>query len=237
LLVVRVPLVREFLPRVDTLPPAQVRLWPELSSVPKDFVLYGGTALALHLGHRQSEDFDFFARRELNIQALETGIPFLSGANVIQRAPDTLSVMVERGGPVKVSFFGLPRLGRLERPLIAKDNRLQVASLLELAGTKASVVQARAEARDYIDMDALMRVGHIGLPDALSAAKALYGPSFNPEITLKALTYFGDGNLRDLPDDLKLRLLTAVRGVDLDHLPAIRQEPGLNSPSDHGIEV
>ena len=50
-----------FHPRLDILPPEQRRLWNELGSVPTEFVLYGGTAIALHLGHRDSVDFDFFA--------------------------------------------------------------------------------------------------------------------------------------------------------------------------------
>jgi hypothetical protein len=55
----------------------------------------------------------------------------------------------------------------------------------------------------------------------LAAAAGIYGKAFNPEITLKALCYFEDGNLRALPDDMKLRLVTAARDVDLDHLPSI----------------
>jgi len=50
-----------FEPRLDILPESQRRLWPELDAVPSDFVLYGGTGLALQLGHRASEDFDFFS--------------------------------------------------------------------------------------------------------------------------------------------------------------------------------
>ena len=53
----------EFSPRLDILPPPQISLWPELGQVPADFALYGGTALALHLGDRESIDFDFFYRR------------------------------------------------------------------------------------------------------------------------------------------------------------------------------
>ena len=34
-------------PRIDILPEAQKILWPMLKEVPKDFVLYGGTAVAL----------------------------------------------------------------------------------------------------------------------------------------------------------------------------------------------
>lgn len=50
-----------FEPRLDILPASQRHLWPELDAVPSDFVLYRGTALALQLGHRVSEDFDFFS--------------------------------------------------------------------------------------------------------------------------------------------------------------------------------
>ena len=53
-----------FEPRLDILPAAQRKLWPELKPVQQQgFVLYGGTAIALRLGHRQSVDFDFFSSR------------------------------------------------------------------------------------------------------------------------------------------------------------------------------
>ncbi|HEX8754977.1 MAG TPA: nucleotidyl transferase AbiEii/AbiGii toxin family protein [Steroidobacteraceae bacterium] len=211
-----------FSPRLDVLPEAQRRLWEELSAVPKEFVLYGGTALALHLGHRKSVDFDFFGSRAIDVPSLETEIPFLAGARIIQREMNTLSAIVDRGASVKVSFFGVPKLPRLAPPLAAKDNDLKVASLLDLAGTKASVLQVRAEAKDYIDMDALIRIGGVSLPFALAAAEKLYGSSFNPEITLKALSYFDDGNLRELPTDMKLRLAEAVTKVDVDHLPNVQ---------------
>jgi Nucleotidyl transferase AbiEii toxin, Type IV TA system len=58
--------MKEFRPHLEILPPAQMRLWRELSGVPNGFVLYGGTALALHLGHRTSVDFGFFARRQID---------------------------------------------------------------------------------------------------------------------------------------------------------------------------
>jgi hypothetical protein len=137
---------------------------------------------------------------------------------------------------VKVSFIGVPKLPRLAAPLMVKDNGLKVASLLDLAGTKASVIQVRAEAKDYIDMDALMQFGRIGLPLALAAAQRLYGVSFNPEITLKALSYFDDGNLRDLPEEMKRRLAVAVQAVDLDHLPTIDGST-LRTDQDHGCSL
>jgi hypothetical protein len=137
---------------------------------------------------------------------------------------------------VKVSFFGVPNLPRLSAPHIIADNGLQIASLLDLAGTKASVVQVRAEAKDYFDIDALLQLGRIGLPTALAAAQELYGPTFNPEITLKALSYFDDGNLRVLPEEIKSRLVAAAREVDLEHLPDIRGMTG-RAQQDYGIEL
>jgi hypothetical protein len=225
----------EFVPRREILPPAQKRLWDELSAVPRDFVLYGGTALALHLGHRHSVDFDFFGSRNFDVEALQSQIPFLAGASIIQRAANTLTAIVHRGEPVRVSFFAVPELPRLRPPHVVDDNGLQVASLLDLAGTKASVVQVRAEARDYIDMDALVRSGKIDLPTALAAAGALYGPAFNPQITLKALSYFEDGNLLSLPEEMKQRLVSAAREVDLDRLPAIERIPEIDR--DRGLET
>ena len=50
-----------FTPKLEILPHAQRRLWDELRQTPEEFVLYRGTALALRLGHRHSEDFDFFS--------------------------------------------------------------------------------------------------------------------------------------------------------------------------------
>lgn len=225
----------DFTPRLEILPPPQRRLWDELSTVPPEFVLYGGTAIALHLGHRESVDFDFFGNKPLDPSYLVPAVPFLAGAIVTQREPNTFSCTVDRGGVVKLSFFGLPGLTRLSPPLIAADNGLQVASLLDLAGAKASVVQKRAEAKDYLDIDAILTDGRIDLPTALAAARAIYGVQFAPQSTLKALCYFDDGNLQRLPDEVKNRLVKAATAVDLDQLPVIGVA-GRSSQPNHGLE-
>lgn len=43
------------------LPEPQHRLWPEFAEIPRRFVMYGGTAIALRLAHRPFVDFDFFS--------------------------------------------------------------------------------------------------------------------------------------------------------------------------------
>ena len=216
-------------PDLRVLPPAQRALWNELDAVPDDFVLYGGTALALRLGHRISVDYDFFGWSPFDPAVLQAAIPFLAGGQVLQSEPNTLTVLVEREGPVQVSFFGVPRLGRVEAAEPVVGRSLKVASEIDLVGTKAALVQRRAEAKDYIDIDAVIAAGRLTLPDALAAARVLYGSGFNAQLTLKALCHFDDGSLRDLPDDLRNRLVGAVRAVDLDRLPSI---PSLSRASD-----
>lgn len=209
-----------FSPKLDILPASQRSLWKELANVPMEFTLYGGTAVALHLGHRTSVDFDFFSNTTFNPTTLFNEIPFLREAKIIQQEKNSLTCLVNRTNPVKISFFGLPHIRHIEAPHIASQNRLAIASLIDLAGTKAAVVQQRPEAKDYIDLDAILTAG-IGLPLALSAAEFIYGPSFNPQITLKALSYFGDGDLQKLPNSTKNRIIKAVAAVDLDQLPPL----------------
>lgn len=70
-----------FEPRLDILPESQRRLWPELDAIPSDFVLYGGTGIALQLGHRISEDFDFFSSSSFDAERLRSRLPFFRDLN------------------------------------------------------------------------------------------------------------------------------------------------------------
>jgi hypothetical protein len=207
-----------FHPQLDILPPAQRALWPELDATPDHFTLYGGTALALRLAHRESVDFDFFSRVAFDPAPLAREIHYLAAAETVQLMSHTLTCRVERGGPVLVSFFGNLALGEVAPRERAEGSHIQVASLLDLAGTKALTVQQRAQARDYLDIDALIRNG-IDLPHLLAAGTVIYGLGFNPLITLKALSYFDD--VPSLPIAVRERLQVAVEAVDPTRLPIL----------------
>jgi len=208
-------------PRLRTLPDAQRRLWAELGAVPRGFVLYGGTALALRFAHRSSEDFDFFSNQPFVPGELEVEIPFLRGAVRLQSFPNTLVSRVDRGGPVKVSFFGGLGLRRVRDPdAVEEVPGLLIASPLDLAASKVKVVQDRAESKDYLDVARLLEDG-IDLAAALGAAQAVYGSAFNPLPSLKALCYFGDGDLMSLPMAVRARLVEAVGRVDPLRIPEI----------------
>ena len=175
-------------PILDILPQAQRELWPALVGIPDNFVLYGGTALALRLGHRSSVDFYFFSSQTLDTEALYK-IPFIADAEVLQREPTALTLSVNPPDPVKVSFFGDIGFGRVGNPDRTADGVLAVASLLDLFGTKLKVLLQRVAARDYLDLAAILRVG-IPLQDGLGAAVALYGNEFPPTDAVKALAYY-----------------------------------------------
>jgi hypothetical protein len=180
-------------PILAALPDEQRRLWTELADVPDSFVLYGGTALALRLGHRSSVDFDFFSSASIDHDAL-FAIPFVARAEVLQRDPTALTLSVTMNGdPVKVSFFGNIEIGRVGHPDQTEDEVLWVASLLDLFGTKLKVLLQRIAARDYLDLAAILRTGE-PLQDGLGAARALFGSEFPPMEAVKALAYFDEGD-------------------------------------------
>ncbi len=214
---------------LDTLPAAQRTLWPRLNETPSHFVLYGGTALALRLGHRVSEDFDFFSNEPFNPQQLRTGVPYLRGSRIEQNLANTLTCIVGEPDGVKVSFFGNLPLRSVQAPDQGPQNATRIASLLDLAGTKAAVVQQRAHRKDYVDMAALITAG-VSLSSALSAGVGIFGQEFNPMLTLKALSYHGDPELRDasggdLPRDVRDTLLRAVSEVDVSKIGPLETRP------------
>jgi hypothetical protein len=203
------------------LPLAQRRLWPELAGTPDGFTLYGGTAIALRLGHRPSIDFDWFATESFAPNDLMERVPYLKGGAVRQSSPDTLTVTVDRGEPVQVSFFGGLDLGQVAPADIAAGPEVKVGSLIDLAGFKVAVVTQRAELRDYIDIHALLTKANVPVANMLAAASIIYGDQFSPLLSLKALAYHDDAALRELPAGVRRDLTAAVAATDPRRLPAL----------------
>ena len=165
-------------PKLSVLPEAQRQLWLELAQVPKHFVLYGGTAVALHYGHRCSVDFDFFTSEPVNPDELMRALPLLRGAKPVQVAANTLDVEVTRGGVVKIQFLGGLSYRRVRDPQETDDKIVRVASPLDLLATKLRTIWMRGQAKDFLDIDELLRQG-IGLKEGLGAAYAVFHGEFN----------------------------------------------------------
>jgi len=212
-------------PRFEVLPVAQKQIWTSLAPAPHlKFVLYGGTAIALHLGHRESLDFDFFRSEKLNKDQIRKNFPFVGGAAVLQDAPETLVVLAEMpAGPVKISFFGGIGFGHVNGPLRTCDDVLLVASLDDLMATKLKATLDRAEAKDYRDIAAMIAAG-VSLPTGLSAFEQMFGGE--PSQVLRAIGFFDDGDLNAL-DSLDRDVLLNARDR-VGRLPKVNLKKGLS---------
>ena len=187
-----------FDPKTEILPKPQQEIWPLLAPAPGlSFVLYGGTAVALYLGHRRSVDFDFFRSEPLDKKELEASFEFMRDAQTIQEDENTLVVIAQMpSGPVKVSFFGGLSIGRINEPLQTTDSTLLVASIEDLLATKLKAIMDRAEAKDYRDISAILSAG-VSLEKALGAFAKIYGK--DPGLPPRAMGFFKDGDLPSLP--------------------------------------
>jgi hypothetical protein len=189
---------QRFEPRLDILPEAQKTLWPLLEPARRlEFVLYGGTAVALHLGHRCSIDFDFFRFQPLAKKDVEQAFAFMQDAEILQENENTLVVAAQTShGPVKISYFGGLGIGRISNPPETQDTVLLVASLEDLLATKLKAILDRAEAKDYSDIAAMLNSG-VSLERSLGGFATMYRR--DPALPLKALGFFEDGDLPSLP--------------------------------------
>jgi hypothetical protein len=116
---------------------------------------------------------------------------------------------------VKVSLFGSIEFGRVGAPDVAADGVIAVASLLDLGATKIKVLLQRVEAKDYVDIAAILRAG-VGLDRLLAAAHTLFGSAVNPLVAQKTLCWFESGDLSALPTaDRDLLLREATRDLAL----------------------
>ena len=202
--------MKTFAPRIVNLPVAQRRLWPTLRPArDMGYVLYGGTAVSLQLGHRRSVDFDFLTAHPLDLARLREAFGFSRVDEVLQQSRDTLVVLTKG---VKLSFFCGLDFGRVGKPLLTNDGVMQVASLDDLMAHKLKVIPQRAEKKDYLDIAAMLVAG-VALDRGLAAARLMFGRTFQPAESLKALAWFKDGDLPSVQTATRKLLIAAAARV------------------------
>jgi len=177
----------------------------------------------LRLGHRVSVDFDLFTEKSLKRKELEEAFLFLGRSTVLQDKKNSLSVVTSSsqgsGEPVKISFFGGIGFGRVGIPESTPDGVLWVASLEDLMATKVKTILQRVSAKDYTDIAAMAKVG-VSLVKGLAAAREMFGESFQPSESLKAMIYFKGGDLHLLKPETKETLAKAVS--EIRELPQVK---------------
>ena len=207
-------------PHVSILAPAQAEVWPSLGRIPEHFVLYGGTGLALRLGHRESVDFDFFSAESFLPTDLASDLSWLGEITINQASASNLIVTTQDA--VNLSFLGAMGIAAVAEPSLVEENGLVIASKFDLAGTKAKAILDRSEWRDYVDIAMLVRDG-MTVPEMIGYATAIFEPKFEfpGAAFLRSLVWFGDGTAQELPDDIKRELEQAVAKVGGNGIPVV----------------
>ena len=166
------------------LEPSQTKLLPLVSSFSSDFGLIGGTAVALHLNHRKSIDFDLASNEKLNHQNIRAKIiDYFSIQNVLIHTPEELTLIVES---VKLTFIHYP----FEIKLSNDFEGIKTPSLLTLAAMKAYALGRRSKWKDYVDLYFIFQK-HT-LIEVVDTAKRIFKNEFNEKLFREQLSYFSD---------------------------------------------
>lgn len=169
------------------------------------FYLAGGTALALHIGHLTSLDFDFYTEKPFDPSKLREEFDrVFKKVREIYIADDRLELEVNN---IMISFFKYPY--PLIRPL-EKLEGIDIASKEDIAAMKMIAFSQRGKRRDFIDIYFIIK--EIGLKNILEFTKKKY-PMFNIYVGLQGLVYFRDAD-NDLEKD-RFRMLKDVRWQDI----------------------
>jgi len=160
------------------------------------WTLCGGTGLALHFGHRVSEDFDFFKFEDFDVEALVTALAGVDNVAVLSRAVHTLHILQRK---VRLSFL------RLEAPLGFDGmpyRGLLVGDPRDIATLKLVAIGGRGSRKDFIDLYFYLQQapGLTNLFELLEARSSSI--DWNRYHLLKSLTYFDNAEKEPIPDML-----------------------------------
>jgi len=173
----------------------------------RTFYLAGGTALALHLGHRRSRDFDFFRAAPFLPQDLLPRLRPAGDLSVLQEAAGTLTVAL-RGVPTSFFHYDYPLL----HPLHESPWSLAVADPHDIAAMKLAALAGRGSRKDFVDLYVYSRQV-APLEEIFAAFREKYrGLSVDPYHLVRSLAFFDDAEVEAMPEVLV--------GVEWDHVKA-----------------
>lgn len=172
----------------DILTPEQIKILNILKIFSGNFGLVGGTAIALHLGHRRSIDFDLFSEKEFKNTFLGNKI-IKNGCkinNVIVSKEGEYTIIINR---VKLTFYHYPfKINYPER----LPGYIKIPDLLTLAAMKIYALGYRAKWKDYVDLYFIQK--KYGVGKIIKRAEEIYQDAFNEKLIRGQLSYFKDIN-------------------------------------------
>lgn len=181
---------------IETLPPATKVLVEKFQHpVPNflgQFYLSGGTALSLQIGHRESEDLDFFTKGDFRPEVLQEALVTYGPLQQTELADGTLNTFIQG---VKLQFLKYPYL--MIEPL-HNWNAIQLSSVADIACTKLQTIGMRGSKKDFIDIYFLLQ--QYSLEDLLQLLKKKYpNVEYSQTHILKSLVYFDDADVQPMP--------------------------------------
>jgi len=137
------------LPKTETLLLKMVEECPFLEK----YVLVGGSALAMYLCHRKSEDLDFFTYADSFDRAeIFEYIKQFENKEILNQSDEQIDLLLDG---VKVTFFNAN--WKFLEP--QKTEAFNLSSLEAIASMKVNVMFLRAKYRDYYDLYCLVKDG------------------------------------------------------------------------------
>lgn len=164
----------------------QIELLHLVQKFKREFYLVGGTAIALHIGHRQSIDFDLFKMKKLYHLRIINKISDNNYAYTISRRVDEqLNLIIN---DVMFTF--------LEYPFNIKadylfESYIKLPSLLQLSAMKAYALGRRSKWKDYVDLFFVMK-NHYSISDIINEANSIFNELFSEKLFRAQLCYFED---------------------------------------------
>lgn len=170
------------------------RLGRDTSDCLRGWTLAGGTGLAFRLGHRVSEDLDFFRTDAMDVRTLHDALERHGPYETLQQEADhTLTVLIHE---TKLSFF------KVRAPFLFKaapHRFFAVADRRDIALMKLAAISGRGSRKDFIDLYFILRDAP-SLNAYFELLPRKYGAArLNTYHILKSLTYFDDAEAEPAP--------------------------------------
>ena len=171
----------------EVLSEKQLELLPLIKQFSSEYYLVGGTAIALHIGHRRSIDFDLFTNKNLKRRSIkkiieESKYPV---QDILYENHEQMHLIVNS---VKMTFFNFPTT--MSSP-IDFEGIIRIPTLLDLSAMKAYALGGRAKWKDYVDLYFIMK-GQYTLKEISKRAKEIFKTFFNEKLFREQLSYFKD---------------------------------------------
>jgi hypothetical protein len=195
----------------------QLELLPYISDFNRSFYLVGGTAIALHIGHRRSVDFDLFTQSKLRKSAINSKLEKFPFKKVrLFEDVDQLHLIING---IKVTFLSFPHT--INHP-IKVERYIKIPTLLTLSSMKAFALGRRAKWKDYVDLYFILR-DYYTIKDIKEEAEKNFGELFSEKLFREQLAFHKDIDysepvefLLPAPSNTEIKQFLIDKAIDID---------------------